>query len=175
MQFSTADGTPMVFDSCVPGFHWTIQGYSFAYDARVLPLKCFDMIIGADWLEDHSITWIHWNKKLIKFPLGGRRLLLKGISDDIASCKGISIRKLKGLMRRSAITHCVELKRISSNSELPVVHSIAEVMSEDDTSVPPEVAQVVTKFQHLFHEPTALPPQREGDHHIPLIPGAHSL
>lgn len=68
-QFTKADGTPMLSGQFIPGFQWFIQGHSFTYDARVLPLKSFDMIIGADWLEDHNPTWIHWSKKLMHFPL----------------------------------------------------------------------------------------------------------
>lgn len=56
LQFSTADGTPMVSDKHIEKFQWIIQGQVFSYNVRVLPLKCFDMIIGADWLEDHSPT-----------------------------------------------------------------------------------------------------------------------
>jgi hypothetical protein len=43
----------------VPQFQWNIQGHSFTYVARVLPLKGFDMILGVDWLEDHSPMWVH--------------------------------------------------------------------------------------------------------------------
>jgi hypothetical protein len=59
LHFAIADGSPMVSNKVIPDFKWFIQGYSFSYNTRVLPLKCFDMIIGADWLEDHSPTWIH--------------------------------------------------------------------------------------------------------------------
>jgi hypothetical protein len=39
LQFSTADGTPLTSDKYIPGFQWFIQGHSFTFDARVLPLS----------------------------------------------------------------------------------------------------------------------------------------
>ena len=98
MQYSTTDGSPMVSATWLPDFKWSIQGHSFAYPARVLPLKSFDMILGSDWLEDHSPTWIHWKKRKMWFPLNGRRVLLRGLQDDFTSCKAISSGKLKGLL-----------------------------------------------------------------------------
>jgi len=98
LHFTTADGSPMTSAHLIPEFQWMIQGISFSYDVRVLPLQQFDMIIGADWLEDHSPTWIHWKKKQMKFPLGGKRVVLHGLTDDLSSCKSIAPGKLKGLL-----------------------------------------------------------------------------
>jgi hypothetical protein len=41
--------------------------------------------------------------------------------------------------------------------------------------VPSEVQSVVQQYQHLFKEPEDLPPSREDDHHIPLVPGAQPI
>ena len=174
-QFSTADGTPMVSDQYLPGFQWSIQGHSFTYDARVLPLKSFDMILGADWLADHSPTWIHW-KKLMHFPLGGRRIKISGIRDSVSECKGISAHKLKGLLNRKAVMHMLEIQRVpssaqssSSSSSDQTVHSIQTL------AVPPQISALVQQYDNVFQETADLPPQRPEDHHIPLVPGAQPV
>lgn len=59
IQYSTADGSPLESVMHVPSFQWFTQGHSFAYDTRVLPIKGFNMILGVDWLEDHSPMWVH--------------------------------------------------------------------------------------------------------------------
>ena len=59
LKFSTADGGQMVSDTFVPQLKWFVQGHTFSYDARVLPIQGYDLILGADWLEDHSPMWIH--------------------------------------------------------------------------------------------------------------------
>jgi ribosomal protein L32 len=47
-QFMTVDGTPMLFDKHIPNLHWTTQGHTFVSSIGILPLKCYDMILGQD-------------------------------------------------------------------------------------------------------------------------------
>ena len=167
----------MVSDQYLPGFQWSIQGHSFTYDARVLPLKSFDMILGADWLSDHSPTWIHWKKKLMHFPLGGRRIkIISGIRDSVSEYKGISAHKLTGLLHRKAVMHMLEIQRVpssaqssSSSTSDQTVHSIQTLV------VPPQVSALVQLYDSVFQEPADLPPQRPEDHPIPLVPGAQPV
>ena len=46
--FRAADGGLMISDKKVHRLQWFIQGYQFVSDARVLPLKCYDLILGED-------------------------------------------------------------------------------------------------------------------------------
>jgi hypothetical protein len=40
-------------------FSWLSQGHTFTMDVRVLPLQCYDLVLGMDWLEAHSAMWVH--------------------------------------------------------------------------------------------------------------------
>ncbi|CAN6252738.1 unnamed protein product [Urochloa humidicola] len=133
------------------------------------------MIIGADWLADHSPTWIHWKKKQMRFPLNGKRVVIFGIKDNTSGCKKISMGKLQGLLRRNDVHQVVHLRRQAPKSE--AVHSLdsTTTVSIPDPSVPVEVQEVVQHYSYLFKEPQNLPPQREDDHRIPLIPGAQPM
>jgi hypothetical protein len=175
LQLTTADGAPMISNQYIPEFQWFIQGHSFSYDTRVLPLKCYDMIMGADWLEYHSPTWVRWRKKKLKFPLNGKRVMIQGVKDDLTRCKSASPHKLKGLLKRSAISHCVELKEVPSPAETIHTMNPTEAESEAFGAIPSPVKQVVYKYKHLFQEPSVLPPAREDDHHIPLISGSQPV
>jgi hypothetical protein len=42
----------------------------------------------------------------------------------------------------------------------------------DDNSQSGPAAQSLIEFEILFEEPSELPPQRQFDHSIPLLPGA---
>ena len=66
-QYLTADGSPMICHSMILGLLLYSQGHTFSVDAGVLPLKCYDMIVGQDWLENFSPMWVHWRKKIMKF------------------------------------------------------------------------------------------------------------
>ena len=58
-HFVAVDGSPMVCSHQVKKMQWNVQGHSFISTIGVLPLKCFDMILGEDWLESCSPMWIH--------------------------------------------------------------------------------------------------------------------
>jgi len=45
----------------------------------------------------------------------------------------------------------------------------------DQDNVPTQVQQLIQKFSHLFQEPADLPPLRDDDHHISLVPGAQPV
>jgi hypothetical protein len=179
LHFTTADGSPLLSDTVIPELQFNIQGHTFTYDTRVLPLKGFDMILGADWLEDHSPMWAHWRKKLLRIPHKGQRITIQGIKDDIAQCTKLPAHKLKGLLKRKAIVHCVELLPVSLSEGSPVCSIVAmqqqSAKMQFSNEVPEKIQQVVQRFSNLFMDPTSLPPPREFDHHIPLVPGAQPV
>ncbi|WVZ54417.1 hypothetical protein U9M48_005213 [Paspalum notatum var. saurae] len=53
---------------------WYIQGHTFTSTARVLDLKCYDMILGEDWLEEVSPIWADYRSKQMKVTYKGTRI-----------------------------------------------------------------------------------------------------
>jgi len=159
----------MTSDHHISQLNWFLQGHTFSYNARVLPLKCFDMILGVNWLEDHSPMWIHWKKKIMRFPHHNRRIQLNGVRDSQKPCTFISPRKLKGLLKRNAASQGVLLHPITRPSE-PTVQPLWALSLPED--IPVAVQHFLQWYEFLFREPTSLPPTRDCDHSIPLLPGA---
>ncbi|WVZ88334.1 LOW QUALITY PROTEIN: hypothetical protein U9M48_034868 [Paspalum notatum var. saurae] len=93
---TVANGQKVQSNQEVSQFAWWTQGHTFSHTARVLPLSCYDLVLGMDWLESHSPMWIHWKRKLLRFSHAGRRIALKGIKDSLSSCPKIEVRKLRG-------------------------------------------------------------------------------
>jgi hypothetical protein len=77
VHVTIADGTSMTCDTMVQQLKWWVQGHTFTSDARVLQLKGYDMILGADWLAAHSPMYIHWQKKKMRFTHQGARITLR--------------------------------------------------------------------------------------------------
>uniref|UniRef100_A0A0A9DEA6 Retrotransposon gag domain-containing protein n=1 Tax=Arundo donax TaxID=35708 RepID=A0A0A9DEA6_ARUDO len=151
-QFTVADGGPMKCSKMIPKMQWLVQGHTFSYDARVLPLKCYDMIVGADWLEDHSPMWIHWRKKIMRFSHKGRRIQLTGLRDDLTKCKKISVHKLRGLIKRKAVTHCIQFQNVAPVCQLDMDNSLSS------HPVPDNITELVQQHEALFQDPSELPP-----------------
>jgi hypothetical protein len=51
------------------------------------------------------------------------------------------------------------------------------VLAEDtqEEAIPEPLQQLIADHEHLFQEPTSLPPQRPFDHAIPTIPGVQPV
>lgn len=108
-QYSAADGSPMVCKQKIIDLQWSAQGHSFTTIVGILPLKCVDMILGQDWLEC-SPMWVHWGKKLMKFTRNGTRIHLQGVTSDLTKCSLIFQAGLKALMKRQAISNCIQFR-----------------------------------------------------------------
>lgn len=94
VQYKAADGGPMTCTQYVSDLQWYTQKLSFSSKAQVLPVQCFDMILGEDWLEEVSPMWVDWRSKVMRFTYRGKRIELKGIADDTSQCAEISPLKL---------------------------------------------------------------------------------
>lgn len=169
-SFVIAGGDVLTSSTMVPQLTWWTQGHTFCQDMKVLSLGCYDLIVGADWLESHSPMWVHWQRKWMRFTHEGRRITLKGIRPTLSKCKQVSVRKMRGLLRRGAIQQAVQIQPVHQEQDLLAVHT-----TEQEDPIPPEVQSLLLEFEDRFRAPSSLPPHRPDDHTIPLIPGAQPV
>lgn len=165
-KFVTADGSPMLCNQKISNMQWSVQGNTFITSVGILPLKCFDMILGQDWLEEHSPMWVHWSKKLMRFTRNGVRVQLQGITKDLSKCPVVTKEGLRGLLNRQAVTHCIQFRWCGH--EMVEEASVNSVTVPQDISHSPELQKLLEDYGELFQTPTTLPPTRPFDHHIQL-------
>lgn len=151
----------MICSQQVKNLQWIVQGHSFTSTARVLPLKCFDMILGG-WLESCSPMLIHQSKKVMRFTHQGIRIQLQGLLQDSNQCAQIFVDMLLGLINQQNVTYCLQLKLANlaalSADEPQQICSINDVELD---KIPKDLQQLLTFYSKLFQEPTTLPPQRQ--------------
>lgn len=122
----------------------------------------------------------------MNFTYNKKRVVLRGVSDDRVQCQQISGQKLKGLLKKKAITHVLELQALcplEQQQQIPQEqsHSVFSVSTDppsgtvDSQEVADHIGDLLKHYDHLFQEPTDLPPQRTYDHKIPLIAGAQPV
>jgi hypothetical protein len=104
---------------------------------------------------------VHWCLKRLSFPHQGRRVQLQGIAPNTATCQEISLQQLEGFDRINSICHLVHLSEVKEATE--------------QEPCPPEIAALLSEFDLLFEEPQGLPPRREFDHKITLLPGSRPV
>lgn len=172
-NFVTADGSPMVCSRQVQNLKWKVQGHYFMTTVGILPLKCFDMVLGEDWLEECSPMWVHWSNKIMRFTYQGKRIELYGVMHQVDQCTAISAHCLQGLFTKEAVQFCLQLKLEMPQTQLTAAsQELHSISLSDSVEVPVEVRELLSTYEDLFQEPNALPPQRSFDHHIQLLPGA---
>lgn len=115
-------------------------------------------------------------------PHKGKRIQLQGIRPDITKCIRVSTHKLKGLLKKKSVTHCVQLRSVSPAERAVPIECMSTDLNEQvgaPVSVPPEVPAViqtlVQKHSNLFHHPNSLPPSRIFYRKIALLPGAQPV
>jgi len=111
----------------------------------------------------------------MRFTHKGTRITLHGLRTDLSKCTAISAGKLKGLIRRGALTHCVQMWPKSVSSPPSVQSDTVFTLSDSDLQWPAEIQNLIQQYAHVFKEPTQLPPARYCDHSIDLIPGAQPI
>ena len=65
VQVTIADGTRMTSTEGILALVWGVQDAKFITPVRVLPIKCYDLILGMDWLEtcNGGKMFIDWKSK----------------------------------------------------------------------------------------------------------------
>jgi hypothetical protein len=74
LRVKVPNGQVVLSTEEVHHFEWWIQGHTFSTSTRMLELGAYGMILGMDWLEQHSPIQCDWVHKTI-----GYLYCLKGI------------------------------------------------------------------------------------------------
>lgn len=100
---------------------------------------------------------IDWAKKWLEFHYQQQLIRLKGLQPKLNHCDYISLHQLTGMVATESVECVLQLQATSESRP---------------SDIPESVQPILKEFQELFSEPTGLPPSRNCDHHIPLVPGA---
>jgi hypothetical protein len=118
-----ADGSTMLSTDGISALKWGVQQHKFEADMRVLKLKGYDIILGMEWLEKigNGEMWVSWRRKKMRFNHEGRRITLRGITDNTAYCPRLSRKQLSHLVQHGAVAHMVQLNSATEQPSASVV------------------------------------------------------
>ncbi|GJU36895.1 putative reverse transcriptase domain-containing protein [Tanacetum coccineum] len=122
-------------------------------DGKVVKLGSFDIIIGMDWLSRYDAAILCGEKK-VRIPLKGKTLVIEGNRNN----------------SRLKIVSCIKTQKyIEKGCEL----FLAQVTEQESKEKRLEDVPVVQDFPEVFpDELPGLPPPRQVEFRIDLIPGA---
>jgi hypothetical protein len=142
---------------------YMIHGEKFNNDFKLLQLKGYDVILGCDWIKQHSPIALDLRedtRSLIIQKNGISQVVLHDFTSPNRNAN-INANKLSKLCRGQVLGYIVQVNSMQHSDKSLAV---------DNT--PPPIAAVLSEFADVFSEKTTLPPLRESDHHIPLKEGA---
>lgn len=109
----------------------------------MLPLAHYDLVVGMDWLAQHSPMQVDWAQKWLVIPYEGASCALQG-----------------------------ELHSLPPGAVIQVASVSEDSGGSTTTSQLPAIAQLLQEYQSVFEPPQGYPPERAFAHDIPLLPGA---
>jgi hypothetical protein len=154
-----AGGGELISDFILPQLKFSLEGKIFSHDFQILPLKGYDIILGANWLKKHSPNLLDWENRTISICHKGQWLTLTDHQSRGKDCL-ISAKACSKLLAQGADAFLLQLSLPNSSAS-----------GNASDSQQPAVADILIAFSDVFKEPAGLPPVCSCDHKIPLKEG----
>ncbi|GJS87270.1 reverse transcriptase domain-containing protein [Tanacetum coccineum] len=155
-----ADGKSLTTSTILRGCTLNLQNHLFKIDLLPIELGSFDVIVGMDWMAEHRAEVVCY-EKYIRVPYGNDMLIIQGERSGV-----------KNESRLEVISSIRTQKYIDQGCQVFLI----QMMMEEETEIPErriEDVPVVRDFPEVFPEDLpGLPPTRQVEFHIELIPGA---
>ncbi|GJV50344.1 putative reverse transcriptase domain-containing protein [Tanacetum coccineum] len=155
-----ADGKSLSTNTILKGCTLNLQNHVFKIDLLPIELGSFDVIVGMDWMAEHRAEVVCY-EKYIRVPYGNDMLIVQGERSGV-----------KNKSRLEVISSIRTQKYIDKGCQVFLV----QMMKKEETKTSQkriEDVHVVRDFPEVFPEDLpGLPPTRQVEFHIELIPGA---
>lgn len=149
------DGAMLKAESICKGITLTIQGNQFKLDVYPLALRGADLVLGTQWLQSLGPVTFDFAEMWVTFRRSGRRVRLDGNRPN----QGAALQPLVGFPDAGTHSYLLQLAPTATESTIR-------------TGMPTDLEVLLQEFADLFEEPHGLPPEREHDHRIEIVPGA---
>jgi len=169
LSVAIVDGARVNITSTVKQFSWILQNIGFTLDMLLIPLGCYDVVLGIEWLVTlGDITW-NFDRLLMQFYVQGKKLVLRGAAG--ARLKPARKKQLQKTIASGVHLSMLQLCDADNNF---LLHSLTTHATNQAT--PESIEELLLQFEDIFQEPTRLPSKRKGhDHKIPLVAGANPI
>lgn len=157
-KVSVAGGGQLISDSVIKDCNYSISGKNFNNTFKVLPLQTYDIILGADWLKQFSPVNMNFIQRILVINWKNKPFLIKDYTGNLSdtSCTPEQAEKV---FKKGVMGYFIQINLIR-----PV--------EEKQQVIPEPIQNLLEFYESVFEEPVGLPPIRDVDHKIELIPGA---
>jgi hypothetical protein len=166
MNVEVANGELLPCCSEVKDFEWWCQGQTFQVTAKVIDMGAYDLVLGMDWLEQYRPMVCDWLQKWIEFRHNNAIVRLQSIISDphLAELREVSAEQVFKWESGNDLWLAVLIEPADKS------HTLDDQYLQN--GIHPKIKSLIQEFDNLFREPSALPPSRQYDHAITLLPNA---
>jgi hypothetical protein len=158
MNVIVANGAELKGKASCTDCQYTVQGYKFKNDFRLLQLKGYDIILGTDWMLTHKPLKWDFRTQALKIRYYGLQKVVFTHESQSLECTVISSETVEKALSQAGLGVIIYANKQSNTPE----------------EIPAAVSDLLQEFPRIFSEPEHLPPSRECDHQIVLQPGPHN-
>ena len=163
MRVSFLVGDPLFSNKVVRDSIVLIEGQEFPTDLVALDMRDFDVVLGMDWLSHHRST-LDCYKKEVKFHRPGKlEVKFNGIRRELSS-NMISAMVAQRMLRKGCqgyLAYVVETEKEGTMvDEIPVVREFLDLFPDDIAGLPPKREVEFTIDLIPGSEPISIPPYR---------------
>lgn len=157
MKVSVAGGGYILIGSHVPEVKYSINGHVFCNSFKILKLKNYDMVLGCDWMYQHSPINIDLKTRRLTIMKEGKIAMVLDDQPVSESAKLLNSKELDKILGKGITGYVIEL----------------QILKEERNSTVRSLYQnLIQTYMDVFKEPKDLPPERGCDHFIPIKDGS---
>ncbi|GJT80206.1 putative reverse transcriptase domain-containing protein [Tanacetum coccineum] len=157
-----ADGRIIRVNTIIRGCTLNFLNHPFIIDLMPIEIGSFDVIIGMDWLSKYQAI-IVCSEKIIRVPFGNEILIVRGNGSNN-----------KYRSRLNIISCTKTLKYLLKGCPIFLAHDTTKEAEDKSEEKQLEDIPIVRDFLEVFLEDLpGIPPTRQVEFQIDLIPGAH--
>lgn len=97
---------------------------------RVLGLEAYGVILGYDWLKNHSPMHCDWNNKVLTFSDQGVMVRLQGDADHLREVQQVSVLQLEKWMKTDKVWVMVMLEQVPEGINGEECEAFKEILEE---------------------------------------------
>jgi hypothetical protein len=174
VSVNVADGRPQFCDRLLPNAAMLCNGYKEQLQLRVANIE-HDVILGKPWLARMNPS-IDYARNIVQFRFDDKDIHWTATLTHRLTQPLLSAMQVKRALRAHAEMHVI-LLRLSDNNELAVADSTGNCIGLNTIATAESnsaLDQLRSDFEEVFPDqlPACLPPRRDIDHKIDLVPGA---
>ncbi|XP_019233481.1 PREDICTED: uncharacterized protein LOC109214057 [Nicotiana attenuata] len=160
MKVKVANGQYLKCKHVCRKFELKMQDKKFIFDIELLKVGGCDIVLGMDWVDTVAPIVLHTKPLSVSFIYKSEIITLRGCPDDGKVSK-VDTKVISKLLGKGQCNFAAQMFLMN--------------LTENDQVIPQAVSKLLGHLEGLFQEPKSLPPSRDCDHAIKLVPGAEPI